>query len=153
MKSKSDGRSLMEYVKRLENEGIGLSGAIIVLQLDPDRYVISFEGETARLLDGITLKKEIPLIYEIFAHRKDISTVMRTCPRFCIEAAKRGKISARADDMAQIVGPKARVRDESDSAKSLVFSKEQCLPDQSERSRRFGAIAVVERRNRPSLRR
>ena len=124
MKSKNDERLLVGHVERLEKEGIGLSGAIIVLQLDPDRYVISFEGETARLLDGITLKKEIPLIYEIFAHRKDISTVMRTCPRFCAEAAKRGRdIPPVLDDMAQIVGPKARVRDESDSAKIIGVLK------------------------------
>ncbi len=130
MESRNDEILLEEYINRLKKEGIELSCSVIVLQLDPGRYILSSEGAAAQLLDGNSLKKREPLIYELFAHRKDIVVVMRICPRFCKEAVKRGKdIPPVLDDMAQIVGPKARVFVEPDLAKIIGFLKKNnaCL--------------------------
>ena len=89
MDSKTD--VLEGYAERLKNEGIGMSGAVIALKLHPDKFAMSGEDVVERQLDRDALRKEAPFIYELFARSKDISAIMCTRPRFCVEAANRGR--------------------------------------------------------------
>jgi|LSQX01.2.fsa_nt_gb L-ribulose-5-phosphate 4-epimerase len=122
MKGKID--LLAEYVQQLKKEGIGMGGAALVMKLAPDNYMVSLEGAAGQKWHRHTLKKETPLLYELFASSRDLSAVMQTRPRYSVQAANEGRdLPPVLDDMAQIVGPKARVCAEADEARIIAAFK------------------------------
>ncbi len=135
---------LVEHINKLKKEGIELSGSVIVLQLEPARFMLSTEGKAAEKLDRNLLKKQEPLICDLFDSREDIIVAMRICSRFCKDSINIGKdIPPVLDDMAQIVGPKAKIFKESDPAKILGFLKKNnaCLVKAAEADLSYALIA------------
>ena len=79
-----------------------MGGAALVMKLDPDNYMVSLEGAAGQKWHRHMLKKEIPLIYNIFAGSRDLSAVMQTRPRYSVQAANEGRDHPPVlDDMAQ----------------------------------------------------
>lgn len=130
MDNKNIKNLIAEYFRKLKNEGIDLKGTIIALKLETELFAIAFEDEIMQILNSDKLKNENPLIYEVFITRKDIIAVIRICPKFCAEAAEKNRdIPPVLDDMAQIVGVKARVCGEVEHKKIVNVLKKNnaCL--------------------------
>ena len=112
MVTKEFSKQLPLIFKKLEHEGIDSKSACIFLKKDSEHFALALVGQGQRIMNPAALEEAYPLIYGIFSKRRDISVIIYSRPKYCLEASlKYSSIPPVLDDMAQIVGVRAEVCD------------------------------------------
>lgn len=118
---------LAEYKLHLDREGIDDRKAVAALRID-NGFVVVQGKEQARFVTERDMSLKHPALYESLTGARVAAVFAQ--PKYCIVAAECGKpVPPILDDMAQIVGPKARICEATDTKEIVRILKKDnaCL--------------------------